>query len=199
MLAISGHSSLAADESADTDSGLFYAAEAAMNTDNNWELRLNAGQDFSNSFLNIYQVQAGAFWLLDPSISIGLEGGIFFHSKKGSAETITDPAAGLGYTYFALAPLAQTVAVFRITPLSGMVNFFSSGIVKIDVSLLARAGAIQYQTVGWGPCGGFGLETSVGVSKSFGFNVAFHYELDKPNTQNWLWRAGFSVGPTFRF
>jgi len=183
----------------ESDAGLYFATEEALTTDHKFEIRSNVGYDFSNSYLAIYPIELGALYIIDPSISVGLEGSLFVTEKKGSAEAFADELKKFGYNMHAIAPMAKTVGMVRVTPLSGMVNFFSQSILKIDLSLVARAGAIRYQTAGWGPTAGLGLETLIGMGSNFGLTISFHYDVDKPNTDDWLWRAGVLVGPSFRF
>ncbi len=181
------------------DAGLYYAAEEALTTNHKWELRVNAGYDFSNSFLAIYPIELGALYMIDPSMSVGLEGAIFASGKKGSAETLATELKKFDYDMYAISPLAKAVGLFRLTPISGLVNVFSRHIVKIDISLVAKAGVIRYQTAGWGPTAGVGLETLIGMGPNWGLTIAFNYEYDKPTSDDWLWRAGILVGPSYRF
>lgn len=194
-------SSLASGEESapSADAGLYYAAEENFDSKSNIELRLGAGQDFSNSFLSIYGFSGGALYLIDPHIAFGLEGTLYANSRKGSAVTLADEMARQGYLMHAVGPQARAVGLLRVTPISGMVNLFSKDILKVDISLLARAGGMRYQVVGWGPTAGLGLETLLGITPNFGVSISMHYDVEKPGSEDWLWRAGVMVGPTVRF
>lgn len=183
----------------DSDSGLFYATEENMRTDSHWETRLLGGTDFSNSFLSIYGVHGGVLYLAQSSVAFGVEGGLFFLDKKGSGERLADEMAREGYLMHAIGPSARAAALIRVTPLSGMVNLFSQSVMKVDLSLVARVGVIKYQVVGWGPTGGLAMETLLGLTPGFGVNVSLQYDIDKPPTVDFLWRAGVMIGPSFRF
>lgn len=187
------------DTSASADAGLYYAAEESFDSKSDVELRLGAGQDFSNSFLSIYGFSGGALYLVDPHIAVGLEGTMYHNSRKGSATTLADEMAREGYLMHAVGPQARAVGLFRVTPISGMVNFFSKDIIKVDISLIARAGGMRYSVIGWGPTAGLGLETLLGITKTFGISIAMHYDVEKPGSEDWLWRAGVAIGPTIRF
>lgn len=193
------NSAFGEDTSTSPDAGLYYAAEESFDANSNIELRLGAGQDFSNSFLSIYGFSAGALYLIDQHMAVGLEGTMYHNSRKGSAVTLADEMARQGYLMHAVGPQGRAVGMFRVTPISGMVNFFSKDILKVDISLIARAGGMRYQVVGWGPTAGVGLETLLGISKNFGISIAMHYDVEKPGSEDWLWRAGVAVGPTIRF
>lgn len=182
-----------------SDQGLYYAAEENFDSKSKFELRLGGGTDFSNSFLSIYPIAAGGLYFIDPKIAVGVEGTAFLNSKKGSAVSLADEMAREGYLMHAVGPQARAVGLFRVTPISGMVNFFSKDILKVDISLLARAGGIRYQVIGWGPTMGLGLETVLGITPRFGVSIAMHYDVEKPGSEDWLWRAGVMVGPTLRF
>lgn len=197
LLALLGSPLAFAEDSA--DAGLYYAAEENFDSHSKVELRLGAGQDFSNSFLNIYGFSGGALYLIDPKMALGVEGTLYANTRKGSATSLADEMAREGYLMHAVGPQYRTVGVFRITPISGMVNLFSTEIIKVDISLIARAGGIRYQVLGWGPTGGLGLETQLGITPHFGISIAMHYDVEKPASEDWLWRAGVAVGPTFRF
>ena len=182
-----------------SDNELYYAAEKPFLSNAKWEVRLAGGYDFSNPYLNVYSGTVGAFYLIDRSLSPGIEVSGFSSSKRGSAQELEDKFSQYNIKINAIAPQYSAAAVFRLTPISGVVNFFSSTTLMADIHILARAGIIQYETVDIGPMFGTGLELQMEMSSHWGFAAAILWDIEKPGGQSWQTRTGFRVGPSLRF
>ena len=86
-----------------------------------------------------------------------------------------------------------------MTPISGLVNLFSSKVIRADISVVARGGVIQYSSLPIGPMAGLGLETELGITPMFGVFAGISFDLEKPGNSDWQGRSGFLVGPSFKF
>lgn len=178
---------------------LFYEVPAPYSEDASWETRLDAGYDFSNPYLNVYAFRVGGYRILSPIFAAGLEGTLFTTTNKPATKTLEDTLRPYGYETQALAPQWSTAAVLRVTPLSGLLNVFRRQAWSAEISLLLRAGAIQYQQVGTAPLFGTGLEVSLGVAKNVGVHADINWDADALPSRDWQSRVGFRVGPVVRF
>jgi hypothetical protein len=181
------------------NSDLYYAAKSHFSEPKWFELRLGGGYDLSNPYLNIFSLQTSVYYLASADFAYGLEGTAYFSQKRSSTEILEQELNDFGYSVNTLSPEFSAVALFRITPISGLVNFFSSRILSADVSLIGRAGAIAYRTVGLGPVFGFALETHIGISPKLGVHSSIQWDFEKPGANAWQWRSGFRIGPSLKF
>lgn len=180
------------------DSGVYYAAERSFNTNDKFELRLGAGYDFSNPYLNVYSLQGGGYYLLDAQLAAGLEATGYTTSNRGSFEDLKKQFTSAGLAVSVNSPQYKISAAFRMTPISGLVNLFSSKIVKANVNIIARAGVVQYSGRSLGPVFGAGLETQIEITPHTGIFTQISWDFEKPGSDNWQGRTGFLVGPSFR-
>lgn len=178
---------------------LYYAASRPFAEPKSFELRLGTGYDFSNPYLNVLAFSASAYWLAGDDIAIGLEGAVFSTKKRGSTEVLEAELSPFNYQLKALAPEYSTVAIFRYTPVSGLVNLFSRKVIMADIHLLGRAGAVSYETQGLRPLLGLGFEVQLGFTPMWGMSVGMQWDAENVPKSDWQWRNGFRIGPTLRF
>jgi len=181
------------------DSDLYYEAEKAFSEKSSWEVRLGAGYDLSNPYLNVFSFQGAAYRLLDPTLALGVEATGYASSTRGSTKTIQQELGRNGFLLESLAPQYKVTFAARFTPISGLANLLSQKIVRADLHLLARAGVVQYKTVPLGPVVGLGLETQVGLTPQWGLYGAVFWDIEKPGKNDWQQRTGFMFGPSYRF
>lgn len=181
------------------ENDLYYAAEKPFLSNAKFEMRLGAGYDFSNPYINVYSGSLGLFYLIDRSLAPGIEVNGYTSGQRGSAQQLETELAPYNYKIKALAPQYSLVGVFRVTPISGVVNLLSTTTMMADVHLLGRAGVIQYDTVNLGPTFGLGVEFQMELNARFGFAAAVLWDIEKPGGQAWITRTGFRVGPSLRF
>lgn len=186
-----------ADKSDNTE--LYYAAKSVFSEPKNFEFRLGGGYDLSNPYLNIFSGQATLYWLMNSEFAFGVEGTAYMASKRSSTVALENELSPFGYSVKALSPNYSVIGLFRVTPISGLVNFFSSRIISADVSLIGRAGTIQYKGLGMSPVVGLALETHLGITPTFGVHSSIQWDLEKPGSFDWQWRSGFRIGPSFKF
>ena len=177
---------------------LFYSTESSYDRQN-WESRLLGGFDFSNPYLNLYSAGLGQYWSIDRTFAIGAEASTFFSTERESTKALSRELGPFGYEIQALAPEWTAVFVARTTPLSGMVNFFSSRAIPLDLSVLLRGGWQKYRGLRPGALVGTGLEVQLCLTPHLGLHAALLWDGDKPQNRPWQSRVGFRLGPSVRF
>lgn len=180
------------------DSGVYYAAEKSFNTDSKFELRLGTGYDFSNPYLNVFSLQGGGYYLLDSQMALGLEGTAYTSTNRGSYEELIKQFGSAGLAVSVNSPQYKVSAGFRVTPISGFVNVLSSKIVKANINLIGRVGAVQYSGRSLGPVLGGALETQIEITPHTGIFTQISWDFEKPGSDSWQGRSGFLIGPSFR-
>lgn len=180
-------------------SALYYAVESASSQPNDFELRLNYGNDFSNPYLQTHSTGLSGHWILHRNFGIGLEGTIYGSTKREAATTLASTLGPYGYQVLAPEPEWSSVAVIRFVPITGLVNLFSWKVIPIDLILLARAGVIRYSTFHPGLLVGAGLEVNIGIASNWGMVLAASWEDDHLPNSNRQSRVGFRAGPRVRF
>jgi hypothetical protein len=178
---------------------LYYAAKATFAEPKIVELRLGGGYDLSNPYLNVFSAQGSVYFLASSEWAFGIEGTKYLSSKRSSTTALENELAAYAYTVKAFEPDYSVIGLVRVTPISGLVNFFSQRILQADISLIGRAGVIQYKTLNLGPVMGLALETHIGISPRFGVHSSIQWDLEKPGSYDWQWRSGFRIGPSFKF
>lgn len=190
----------AASPPANNDEGLYYAVDKAFDTTSKVEARLTLGYDISNPYLQVLNGQAGFLYLASPYLGVGLEAMGATSSKRQTAIDLEGELARHGYKLAAYAPEYGLTALARVTPVAGLVNLLSSQVVRAEISLLGRAGAVNYgPELGTGPSLGFGLEIGIRTKTGFGVVTAITWDWDKVSDIPWQSRTGFRIGPSFRF
>ncbi len=178
---------------------LYYAAKATFAEPKILELRLGGGYDLSNPYLNVFSAQGSAYFLASSEWAFGIEGTKYLSSKRSSTTALENELSAYAYTVKAFEPDYSVIGLVRVTPISGLVNFFSQRILQADISLVGRAGIIQYKTLNLGPVMGLALETHIGITPRFGVHSSIQWDLEKPGSYDWQWRSGFRIGPSFKF
>lgn len=182
------------------NSEVYYAAKSVFSEPKNFEFRLGTGYDLSNPYMNVFSMQASLYWIASGDFAFGFEGTKYFSSKRSSTETLESELSAYGYRVNVLSPSHSMVGLFRVTPISGLVNFFSSAILSADISVVGRFGMVNYEGQGNGPLVGLALETQVGITPTFGIHSSIQWDMEKPGSNNdWQWRSGFRIGPSLRF
>lgn len=184
---------------ANDDDELYYAAEKAFSADASFELRLGAGFDVSNPFLNVFSGHASGYYLHSDTLAFGIESHIYTSSRRGSLDTLESALGSVGAIVETNAPQYKLALAARVTPVSGLVNLFSSKIVRANINFIGRAGTVKYENLGTGPMVGCGLETHLEWDPQFGLFTAISWDFEKPASSPWQVRSGFLVGPTLRF
>lgn len=190
---------LAAEEAPSAESELYYAAAEPFQKAKNVELRLTGGADVSNPMVNIYGVTLGGYYLAKDWLAFGLEGTAFNSSTRIAAHALSSMIETYGYRVGSYSPDYSAVGVVRVTPIIGMVNWFSNSILAVELSAMLRAGAIHYQQRGVGMLLGAGLDVHVRISETFGVNLAVQGSSEQIGPTAWVWRTGISAGPSVRF
>jgi hypothetical protein len=191
--------SLKAAEKKVEEDTLFYAADRAFSIDSKVEVRLQGGYDIANPYMNVFGPRLSALYLISPFISVGAEGTYYISQARQSATDLATTLKRHGYRLDTSAPDYSVVGLVRVTPISGLVNLFSSEILQAEISILGRGGTIHYDGVGLGPTFGTGLEVSGRLSSGFGFMVSVLWDIDLPADGVSQTRTGFWAGPTLRF
>lgn len=180
------------------DSGIYYAAEKSFNTDAKFELRLGAGYDFSNPYLNVYSAQGGGYYLFDPMMAVGLESTVYATSHRGSYNELLKQFGAAGLAVSVNSPQYKVSAAFRVTPISGLVNVLSKKIVKANINLIGRVGTVKYTNRSLGPVVGAALETQIEITPHTGIFTQISWDFEHPGGDSWQGRSGFLIGPSFR-
>ena len=181
------------------DEQLYYAVERQFPANKKIEARTAFAYDFSNPYLHMMGGQAAVFYSVSRYVALGLEGSLYTTDRKGSANQLEQELKRHGYRLKTAAPEYGGHAILRLTPFSGVVNFFSSNVMQADVSLLLRSGAMSYVGLGWGPSLGTGFEVNLRTPSGFGLLAGLTWDWDRTSDATWQSRAGVRVGPTFRF
>src|SRR4051812_31717237 len=95
------------------DKELYYAADKTFSEPRNLELRVAGGFDFSNPYLNVRQLQLGAYWLASPYFAFGLEGAMYDTGLRSSAQNLQQELAKHGSRLEVLAPKNTVNAAIR--------------------------------------------------------------------------------------
>jgi len=200
-LLVSLSSAWAAPTAADENAALYYQAQTPFNTNTHFETALNFGYLFSDPYFNIATATVGGYYLFDRTFALGLEGTGYASWRSRTGRGMDDDLGPYGFSSHekSLHPQASGMVVARFTPISGMVNFFSSEFVLADISFLARAGGIKYRNLSPGPVVGTGLVVHLGFSPTWGVESALIWDGEKPPGRNWQSRVSFRAGPTVRF
>lgn len=181
------------------ESDLYYAISQPFEENRKWEIRVATGYDFSDPYLNVFSVGPAGSLFLSDTVAIGLAANFYKTSERQAAETLRNQLSPFGYETIVLKPEYSTALTFRLVPLSGLVNLFSQQVMSAEVALQLHGGMMQYSEVGRGPLAGTGIEFALGVSPSFGLVSQMLWEFEKPPGHEWKSRAGFRIGPMWRF
>jgi hypothetical protein len=181
------------------EENLYYAVDRAFSDTDHVEVRAAFGYDISNPYLGIYGPQAGIYYLISPHLAAGLEGSWYLNYTKETTKDLATLLARNGYSLDPVGPDFGMVAAVRATPIAGMLNLLTANVLKGEISLLGRGGAIHYPGVGTGPTLGLGLEVGVRVKSGLGIVASVLWDWDHPASGSWLTRTGFRIGPTLRF
>ncbi len=186
-------------EAATEDEALYYATEPAVNPAADFEVRLSSGHDYSNPYLSIYPISGGIMWLASPYLSFGFEVSKFYSTQRQSVAALENALGDFGFQVVPAAPDWSAAAVARITPLSGLVNFFGRRVVPASISLIVKGGTVKHTLYPPGPFFGTGLEVFMGMGRQWGVILALNWEVERPENREWVSRAGFRIGPSVRF
>lgn len=190
---------IAATEEVSVESDLYYAISAPFELAKVWELRASAGYDYSDPHLNLFVGTLGVSRFLNPSFALGFEGSYFAVTERDSARTLKEELSPYGYATEMIHPDASLALVTRFIPFSGLVNFLGETVMSAELSLSLRGGLLTYSRLRSGPLGGTAVEFALGITPSFGVTTQMSWEWEKPPGHSWKSRAGFRIGPVWRF
>jgi hypothetical protein len=189
----------AADEKKEDDV-LYYAAEKPFSEKPPAiEIRLGLTYDITNPYMNVFGPRLSALYNFSPFFSFGIEGTYYFGVDRGASADLSARLERHGFTLDQSSPDYGLMGVFRVTPLSGLLNLFSSSVMQTQVSLLARGGTIHYTQIGLGPSLGTGLELGTYFASGVGLIASVVWDWDLPSEGAWLNRTGFNLGGAVRF
>lgn len=177
---------------------LYYAVERQF-PEKRWEGRATFTYDFSNPYLQVAGAHGALYWSMNRFLSFGLEGGAYTSSTRDSAVALAETLRRHGNRLDIATPDYGFVGVVRMTPISGLVNIFSSNVMQADVSIALRGGATRYVGLGWGPTLGTGLEVNLRAPSGWGLLTSLVLDWDRTSDSTWQSRIGVRVGPTYRF
>ena len=180
------------------DSELYYQTQSTFGSPSRLEAQLSAGYDFSSPYLGIYAAGGAVYWLANPIWSFGGEADIFGSSLKSAAVGLANELSQYGFSTNAIGPKWDAALLLRFTPLSGMVNLLAAKIMMIDLALIARCGAIEYEQSNSGPLAGLGVELLLAVSPSWGIHANIDWNHEWPGNLPGQWRVGFRIGPVIK-
>lgn len=184
---------------ASEDESLYYATQPAVSPLANFEARLTGGHDFSNPYLHLHSINGSVLWLASPYLSLGIEASKFYSTKRQSALVLEQELGAYGFQAIAANPDWSAAIVARVTPFSGLVNFFGMQVVPASISLIAKGGLVKHELYRPGPLLGTGLEVLLGFGSRWAVLFAATWEADRPIDREWESRAGFRLGPVVRF
>jgi hypothetical protein len=186
----------------DTDNDALYyvAVKAFSKLEPRIELQAIIGADITNPFLNVFGPRLGLYYNFNPFLSAGIEGSYYFSADRDSARNLEATLERHGYSLDDSSPEYGLMGVLRVSPLTGLLNLFSSTVVQTQISLLARGGTVSYaHGVGMGPSLGTGLEIGTHFQSGFGLLASLIWDWDHPTEDAWLSRTGFDLGLSVRF
>jgi len=198
LIALAIHPSISYGEAKENTEKILYAVDPAFQT-KGFDIQALLSNDFSNPYMQIYGVGLNAYYHLNSLFAFGLGGTYYDSSKKLSAKDLEFQLSRHGYTLETFAPNYSLLALAKITPVSGVMNFLSASLVKAEFSLLLRSGMIHYGTPGSGFTMGAGLETSFAFSSGLGVHTSVLFDWDKVSGVPWQNRVNVIIGPFFRF
>lgn len=181
----------------DADS-LFIAADPRT-ANQKIELRVNGGYDYSNPYAHLYSGSASLFWLpKNPYYAVGIEGAAYSATKRSSLYPLEQELGLFGFQTEVVTPRWSSNAVFRFTPLTGLVNFLGLTTWVTDLNILLKGGIVDYGALGLKPTVGTGVELYIGVSPAVGFLFSMLMNAEPLVDNRWEMRSGFRIGPVIR-
>ena len=183
------------------DAEFFYMAEAPFVEGTKWETSLQPGYIFSDPYLNIATATASAYYMKQRGYAFGVELTGYSSWQSRAAQGMDSTLGDYGFASDQLTnrPVFGAVGVMRLTPMTGMLNFFSSRVVMTDISFLLRGGTVKYANLPLSPVVGTGVLIHLGFSADWGVDTALIWDFEHPANHNWQSRVGCRIGPTFRF
>jgi hypothetical protein len=177
---------------------MYYSVDRPFIEGKTVELRGAFSWDVANPYHSILGGQVEALYLLGPSWAVGIGGVGYGTSLRTSALRLEQELARNGYRVAYVPPSYAVRAVVRFTPVHGLLNFMASRVGQGDLSVLFRGGLAGYDGNRRGPSFGTGLEATLGLTKTFGFQAALTWDWERPGELPWGSRVSFFAGPVVR-
>lgn len=177
---------------------MYYSVDRPFIDGKSVELRGAFSFDVANPYRTIVGGQVEALYLLNSSWAIGVGGTGYATTLRTSALRLEQELERNGYRVDYIAPAYNVRAVVRFTPVHGLLNFMASRVGQGDLSLLFRGGLAGYEGGRRGPSFGTGLEATIGLTKTFGFQASLTWDWERPGELPWGSRVSFFAGPVVR-
>jgi hypothetical protein len=185
----------------ESSSSLYYSVASGFDSNAHpWETRLWGGYVFSDPYSQIWSARLEQLYSFDRTFAFGVGGGMENAQARSSTAVLEKDLGPYGFGISTTTPRARAYAIARLTPLTGLLNFFSERVVPVDIALVFRAGTSLFTgDLAWGPYLGTGVEIRCTLSPTWGLQTALNWETEHPNQRPWQSHVGFMVGPSARF
>jgi len=179
----------------DVDYGDMYVVQKRDISEKQWQGSLAYLYGFSNPYVGIHGTQLSLSHRVTQFLSLGVSPSFYTSTKKSVADEVSNKLGSQNIQVEAYEPYYAGYGVIELTPLSGMLNWFSARAVDFDFVVSLAGGMSRYrQEPRMIPSFRLAASPQVMINQNLGFSTGVQTTFERFSRSDWQNRFDVLVG-----